>query len=126
MASEAALVAAYNDEAGITARFNKNVLSVINRELDADFDLAEFDHDSTWHAGFERMETRLRARSAQRVRVRSLSLDVKFEPGEAIFTEISRKFRRETVAELYSDAGFELSGWFEEPGVYALSLAKPV
>jgi L-histidine N-alpha-methyltransferase len=123
--AEDTLVAAYNDAAGVTAQFNKNVLHVVNRELDADFDVDAFEHESIWNAAFERIETRLRARGAQRVRVNSLSLDVNFSDGEAIFTEISRKFTRSSVAELYERAGFALSGWFEDDGVYALSLARP-
>ncbi|MDQ8044299.1 MAG: L-histidine N(alpha)-methyltransferase [Solirubrobacteraceae bacterium] len=124
--AKADLVAAYNDAAGVTAQFNRNVLRVLNRELDADFNIHAFDHEAIWNPDLERIETRLRARGAQQARVRSLSLDVSFRDGEAIFTEISRKFRRETVAELYAAAGFELSGWFETNGVYALSLARPV
>lgn len=123
---EATLVAAYNDAAGVTAAFNQNVLRVVNRELDANFDVDAFEHDATWNPELERIETRLRARGPQQVRVRSLSLDVSFNDGEAIFTEISRKFTRESIAELYAQGGFELSDWFEGDGVYALSIARPV
>lgn len=123
---EASLVAAYNDAAGVTAEFNKNVLRVVNRELDADFDIDAFEHQSIWNADLERIETRLIASGPQRVRINSLSLDVSFTDGEAIFTEISRKFRRDTVAALYRDGGFELTGWFEGDGVYGLGLARPV
>lgn len=123
---EATLVAAYNDAAGVTAAFNKNVLRVINRELDADFDIDAFAHESIWNAELERIETRLLARGPQQVRIKSLSLDVSFTDGEAIFTEISRKFRRETVAALYADAGFTLTDWFDGDGVYALAIARPV
>lgn len=122
----ATLEAAYNDAAGITAEFNKNVLHVINRELDANFDVDAFAHQSVWNAELERIETHLRATSSQEVRVKSLSLDVQFDEGETIFTEISRKFRRETVAELYASANFELTDWFEDDGVYGLSIARPV
>ncbi len=122
----ASLEAAYNDAAGITAEFNKNVLHVVNRELDADFDVDAFAHQSVWNADLERIETHLRATAPQQVRVKSLSLDVRFDEGETIFTEISRKFRRETVAELYTQAGFELTDWFEDDGVYGLSIARPV
>jgi L-histidine N-alpha-methyltransferase len=124
--AEADLVAAYNDAAGVTAQFNRNVLRVINRELDANFNVHAFDHEAIWNPELERIETRLRARGPQQARVNSLSLDVRFMDGEAIFTEISRKFRRQTVAELYERANFELTGWFETDGVYALSLARPV
>jgi len=123
---EATLVAAYNDAAGVTAAFNRNILTVINRELDADFDIEQFDHDASWNPELQRIETRLRSRGAQHVTIRALSLEIDFEPGEPIFTEISRKFTRQSVTELYARAGFKLSGWFEDDGVYALSLAVPV
>lgn len=119
------LEAAYNDAAGVTAQFNRNVLTVVNRELDADFDPLGFAHESRWNGELERIETRLRATRDQQVSIRSLSLDLSFTAGEAIFTEISRKFRRETVEALYSRAGFTLSAWIEEPGVYALAIARP-
>ncbi|MEH3053568.1 MAG: L-histidine N(alpha)-methyltransferase [Patulibacter minatonensis] len=121
----AVLEAAYNDAAGVTAEFNKNVLRVVNRELDADFDLDAFAHESIWNPELERIETRLRTSTAQQVRIESLSLDVSFTPGEAIFTEISRKFRPQTVDALYRDAGFGLDTWLDD-GTYALALARPV
>ncbi|MBO9534419.1 MAG: L-histidine N(alpha)-methyltransferase [Solirubrobacteraceae bacterium] len=122
----ATLEAAYNDSAGVTAEFNRNVLRVINRELDADFDAEAFDHESRWNARYERIETRLRANGPQRVRIKSLSLDLTFTAGETIFTEISRKFRRETVAELYAGAGFSLDAWIAgDSNEYALALARP-
>jgi L-histidine N-alpha-methyltransferase len=120
----ATLEAAYNDALGITAEFNRNVLRVINRELDADFDVVAFEHESRWNPALERIETRLRARGAQQVRIKSLSLDVSFRDGEAIFTEISRKFRRESVAELFERAGFTLSDWIDDDGTYALAVAR--
>ena len=118
--------AAYNDAAGVTAEFNRNVLRVVNRELDANFDIAAWEHDSRYNHELEWIETRLRAIGAQDVRIKNLSLDVSFKDGEAIFTEISRKFRRETVEALYDAAGFELTAWIEGDGVYGLALARPV
>jgi L-histidine Nalpha-methyltransferase len=118
--------AAYNDAAGITAEFNRNVLRVVNRELDANFDISAWHHVSRYNPELERIETRLRARGDQQVRINNLSLDVSFRDGESIFTEISRKFRLETVEALYSAAGFELTAWIDDGGVYALALARPV
>lgn len=120
------LHAAYNDSAGVTAAFNRNVLAVVNRELGADFDPDAFEHESRWNADLERIETRLRARGAQRVRIPSLSLDLTFREGEAIFTEISRKFRRDGVAQLLADAGFREDSWLDDGGVYGLVVAAPL
>src|SRR3954453_4904744 len=88
------LVAAYDDAAGVTAAFNRNVLSVIDRELDADFDPEAFDHVAVWDADSEWIEMRLRARREQTVHVRALGLDIGFAAGEELRTEISAKFRR--------------------------------
>lgn len=123
---ESTLTAAYDDAAGVTAEFNRNVLAVVNRELGADFVPTAFEHVATWNPVAEQIESRLRSRTAQQVRIEAISLDVSFRPGESIFTEISRKFRRETVAAMYHSAGFELSTWLETAGVYAVSLARPV
>jgi L-histidine N-alpha-methyltransferase len=122
----ATMEAAYNDAAGITAQFNRNVLQVINRELGGTFNLSAFDHESRWNPELERIETRLRARGDQHVDITDLSLNLSFTDGETIFTEISRKFRRETVAALYADAGFALQTWIEGDGTYGLALARPV
>ena len=87
------LVRAYDDSAGVTARFNRNVLAVVNRELDADFDLDAFEHVARWNADEERIEMWLRAQLAQRVRVAALDLTVDFAAGEEMLTEVSCKFR---------------------------------
>ena len=92
------LVRAYDDSAGVTARFNRNVLAVVNRELDADFDLDAFEHVARWNADEERIEMWLRAGTAQRVRVAALDLTVDFAAGEEMLTEVSCKFRPEGVA----------------------------
>ena len=96
----ARLVAAYDDVAGVTAAFNRNVLSVLNRELDADFDLDAFEHVALWDAEQEWIEMRLRSREAQHVRVGALDLEVDFAAGEEMRTEISAKFRRERIEEI--------------------------
>ncbi|MFJ9553028.1 L-histidine N(alpha)-methyltransferase [Nocardiopsis sp. NPDC101807] len=120
----ARLVAAYDDAQGVTAAFNRNVLGVVNRRLGADFDPAAFDHIARWNAGEEWIEMRLRARSAQRVRVADLDLEVGFAPGEEMRTEVSAKFRREGLAAELDAAGFEPTHWWTDPaGDFALTLA---
>ncbi len=91
------LVRAYDDSAGVTAPFNRNVLAVVNRELDGDFDLDAFDHVARWNADEERIEMWLRASSPQRVRIDALDLAVDFADGEEMLTEVSCKFRPDGV-----------------------------
>jgi L-histidine Nalpha-methyltransferase len=120
------LVAAYDDAAGVTAAFNKNLLSVLNRDLGAQFDPAEFDHVAVWDAEREWIEMRLRSRSEQTVRVAELDLDVRFARGEELRTEISAKFRRQTVERELTAAGLRLEKWWTDPaGDFALSLSVP-
>ncbi len=121
------LVAAYDDAAGVTALFNKNVLNVLNRELEADFDPEQFDHVALWDAKQEWIEMRLRSRRSQTVKIRSLDLPVHFEEGEELRTEISAKFRRSRVADELEAAGLRLSEWWtDEAGRFGLSLATPL
>ncbi|MGA5899146.1 L-histidine N(alpha)-methyltransferase [Streptomyces venetus] len=121
---EEVLVRAYDDAAGVTAAFNKNVLTVINRELGADFEPDAFDHVARWDAGHEWIEMRLRSRTAQTVKVPALDLAVDFAAGEEMRTEVSAKFRKEGVrAELFA-AGLELAHWWtDSAGRFALSLS---
>ncbi|MFF4528851.1 L-histidine N(alpha)-methyltransferase [Streptomyces sp. NPDC001407] len=124
---ERTLVAAYDDAAGVTAEFDKNVLAVVNRELGADFDPADFDHVALWDARREWIEMRLRARSAVVVKIPALDLAVHFEEGEELRTEISAKFRQEGVRAELAAAGLELRRWWtDEEGRFALSLSVPV
>jgi L-histidine Nalpha-methyltransferase len=119
------LQAAYDDAAGVTAAFNRNVLAVLNRELDADFDLDQFTHVAEWVDEEEWIEMRLRSETAQRVRVGALDLDVLFDDGEEMRTEISSKFRREKVEEELAAAGLELTHWWTDPDDnFALSLSR--
>jgi L-histidine N-alpha-methyltransferase len=118
------LIAAYDDAAGVTAAFNRNVLSVLDRELDADFDPVTFDHVARWDAAEEWIEMRLRSRRAQTVHVRGLGLDVDFAAGEELRTEISAKFRRARVEQELAAAGFDLAEWWTDPADdFALSLS---
>ncbi|WP_433140041.1 L-histidine N(alpha)-methyltransferase [Actinomadura nitritigenes] len=120
------LVRAYDDAAGVTAEFNKNVLSVIDRELDADFDPDAFEHVAVWDGAEEWIEMRLRSTRDQDVRVGGLDLDVRFAAGEEMRTEISAKFRRERLASELESAGMELAEfWTDEAGDFSLSLARP-
>jgi L-histidine N-alpha-methyltransferase len=121
----ARLTSAYNDAQGVTARFNKNVLHVMNRQLDANFDVDAFDHVALFDTENEWIEMRLRSRRAQTVRVGALDLDVAFADGEEMRTEVSAKFRRERVERELNDAGLELVAWWTDPaGDFALSLSR--
>ncbi|KUL24754.1 L-histidine N(alpha)-methyltransferase [Streptomyces regalis] len=121
---ERVLVEAYDDAAGVTAAFNKNVLTVINRELGADFDPGAFDHVAHWDADNEWIEMRLRSRTAQTVKVPALDLAVDFAAGEEMRTEVSAKFRRDGVRAELSAAGLELAHWWTDgQGRFALSLS---
>ena len=118
------LVRAYDDLAGVTAAFNKNVLAVINRELGADFDLDAFDHVARWDPEAEWIEMRLRSRRVQHVTVPSLGLAVDLAAGEEIRTEISAKFRRERVVAELDAAGLTLERWWTDAaGDFGLSLS---
>ena len=118
------LVAAYDDRAGVTAEFNRNVLHVVNRELRADFVPDRFDHVARWDATNEWIEMRLRSSGRQRVRLRELALDVVFEDGEEMRTEISAKFRREGVEAELAAAGLELAEWWTDDAAdFAVSLS---
>jgi L-histidine N-alpha-methyltransferase len=121
------LEAAYNDSAGVTAAFNKNVLAVLNNEFGADFDLDAFEHVARYDDEAERMDIRLRSLVDQEVRLEDLDLNVSFAGGEEMRTEISTKFSRERLESVYAGAGLELQGWFTDAaGDYALSLARLV
>jgi L-histidine N-alpha-methyltransferase len=124
---ERRLVNAYDDAAGVTAAFNKNVLAVLNRTLNADFDPELFEHVALWNRDEEWIEMRLRSLTSQSVKIRDLDLVVAFDQGEEIRTEISAKFRREKVSSELAAAGYRLDQWWADPvGDFALSLASPV
>jgi L-histidine Nalpha-methyltransferase len=121
----AILEAAYNDSQGVTADFNLNVLRVLNRELDADFDLDQFEHVAFYDPQREWIEMRLRARRPQTVRVEAIGLDLDFERGEELRTEISAKFTPERVRADLDAAGLELVRWLTDPeNLFALSLSR--
>jgi L-histidine Nalpha-methyltransferase len=102
------LLAAYDDAAGVTARFNMNVLVRINRELEANFDTQLFRHRARWNEEQSRIEMHLESLMAQRVGIRGLDMAVRFDRGETIHTENSYKFSDEQVIGLLTRAGFRL------------------
>jgi L-histidine N-alpha-methyltransferase len=118
------LHAAYNDAAGVTAEFNRNVLQVLNRELQADFDVTRFDHVAFYDAAAAQIEMHLRARDAHTVHIAALDLSVDFAAGETIHTESSRKFTRATTTAMLAAAAFRLEHWYTPPTAdFALALA---
>lgn len=119
------LEAAYDDSQGVTAAFNKNVLTVLNREFDGDFDLDSFEHLARYDSREARIDIRLRSLRDHTVHLRALELDVPFTAGEEMRTEISCKFTQHRLAQAYAGSGLELSGWFTDTNRdYALSLAR--
>jgi L-histidine Nalpha-methyltransferase len=120
----AVIEAAYDDSAGVTAEFNRNVLHVINRELDADFSPEAFEHVAFFDRKHEWIEMRLRSQRPCSVLVGDLGLRVDFAAGEELRTEISAKFTRARVEEDFHAAGLELDAWYTDPDeLFALSLA---
>lgn len=118
------LVRAYDDSAGVTAQFNRNVLAVVNRELGADFDIDAYEHVAKWNADEERIEMWLRATRAQQVRIAALDLTVDFAAGEEMLTEVSCKFRPERVEAELAAAGLRRTHWWTDAaGDFGLSLS---
>ncbi|MFG1820471.1 L-histidine N(alpha)-methyltransferase [Kribbella sp. NPDC049174] len=121
------LVAAYDDSAGVTAEFNRNVLRVINRQLGADFDVDAFSHVAIWDAENEWIEMHLRADRAMRVLIPEIHLEIDFAEGEELSTEISAKFQRPGVAAELDSAGFTNAAWWTDTKArFALSLWQAV
>jgi L-histidine Nalpha-methyltransferase len=120
------LVAAYNDAAGVTAEFNRNVLRVLNAELGADFDLDAFEHVAVWNERERWMEMRLRSLADQTVDIPGVDRRVHFGEGEEMRTEISAKFTPRQVAEELWEAGFVVDQtWTDPAGDFLLTLARP-
>ncbi|WP_148616419.1 L-histidine N(alpha)-methyltransferase [Nocardioides rubriscoriae] len=119
------LVAAYHDSQGVTAQFVRNCLAVLNRELDADFDLDAFSYVPFWDGHMERMDLRLRAESPQRVTIPGAGLDLDLHVGEELRVEISTKFRPDGIRAELAAAGFETVELFTDPaGDFGLTLAR--
>src|SRR4029079_2611332 len=122
----AVLEAAYDDSAGVTAAFNRNLLAVINRELDADFDLDAFEHGAFYYREQEWIETRLPELRPQAVEVRKLGITGHFANREELRTEISAKFPRERLEADLAAAGLRSRAFMTDPDeLFALSLAGP-
>jgi L-histidine Nalpha-methyltransferase len=120
------LEAAYNDSQGVTAEFNRNVLHVLNNELDGDFDPGAFEHVAFFDEDESWIEMRLRARGVQRVRLEGADLDVEFADGEEMRTEISAKFTPEGIEEELEEAGMRVQQFFtDDDGRFGLTLAAP-
>jgi len=118
------LHAAYNDAAGVTAEFNKNILNVVNEMFGGDFDPANYEHLAFFNKELSQIEMHLVARENARVSFRGSALVLEIGAGERIKTEISRKFTRESTCHLLSSGGFDLRHWFpSENGYFALALA---
>ena len=118
----ARLQAAYDDAAGVTADFNLNVLRVVNRELDGDLDVDAFEHVAVWDAEQEWIEMRLRSARRQSARLAALDLEIEFEDGEQIRTEVSAKFREARVRDELAAAGLRLEHWWTD-GDFGVSLS---
>ena len=122
---ENVLYDAYNDSQGVTAKFNKNMLKVINDKLGADFDPKHFVHEAIYNQSKDRIEMYLISNSYQKVFVKDLDLEIEIERGEKICTEISRKYDRQKVTAMLESAGLEIIEWMtDEDSLYALSLSK--
>jgi L-histidine Nalpha-methyltransferase len=123
---ERELLAAYDDAAGVTAAFNRNLLHVLNRELDADFDPDAFDHVALFDRERSRIEMHLRTRRPQRVRIPGAGLQVELDAGEPIRTEISVKFTRAGIERDLDRSGLRIARWYADPaGRFALCLCTP-
>ncbi len=122
----ARLVAAYDDAAGVTAAFNRNVLHVLNQQLGGNFDPERFHHVAVWNEDEQWIEMRLRADGACEVSLADAGISVRFEEGEDLLTEISAKFTPERVETELDQAGFVVEEmWGAEDGEFLLTLAHP-
>jgi len=120
---EPVLVAAYDDPAGVTAAFNRNLLARLNRELDANFDLAQWRHRAIWNPRERRIEMHLESLDEQVVRLPGALLSVPFARGETIWTESSHKYTVEEVKDLAARTGFACEAqWTDREWPFAQSL----
>lgn len=118
---------AYNDRAGVTAEFNRNILRAINRGLGANFDVEAYRHYAFYNQEEARIEMHLVPDAPQTVFLARIALTIDIEKGETIRSEISCKFTRESAREMLASAGFRLDGWYTDPGdLFGLALARPL
>jgi L-histidine N-alpha-methyltransferase len=121
----AVIEAAYNDSAGVTSQFTHNILTMLNRELDGDFDEAAFAHEARWMPDEELVRVGLRALAPQHVRLEAIDVDVDLAEGELLHLEVCCKFRRDVVAAELAEAGFAVDGWWTDADeAFALCLAR--
>lgn len=121
----ARLLAAYDDAQGVTARFNLNVLEVLNHSLGANFDPGGFEHVAKWNPEGSWIEMRLRSRRDQQVKIPSLGMVLEIDAGEELLTEISSKFDIDELNSELADAGlFRIKGWTDWSGDFLLTLAS--
>lgn len=120
------LEAAYDDAAGVTARFNKNLLNVLNRKLGGEFEPELFTHRATYNSEESRIEMWLDSKVEQKVPVAALDLEVPFEEEEGMRTEISTKFTRESMETSFREAGLHMLGLYtDDDGLFGLALGEP-
>lgn len=120
------LLVAYDDPLGVTAAFNLNMLSRINRDLEGDFDLMKFRHLAEWNEGERRVEMHLVSTIQQTVAIRKSRIEIPFEKGETIWTESSHKYAADEVVEMARRTGFRCDGqWFDEEWAFAQNLLVP-
>lgn len=112
--SKETLESAYNDSRGVTSEFNKNVLNVLNRELNADFRQSHFDHVAFFNENKERVEMHLRAKRRMSVNIDDLNLKVRLEKGETIHTEICGKFSKKVIKDIAHETGLNIKRWFSD------------
>jgi dimethylhistidine N-methyltransferase len=122
---EATLLAAYDDVAGVTAHFNLNMLARLNRELEAEFNLENFEHRAVWNRAESRVEMHLESRIAQKVQIAAVDLEVSFAESETIHTENSYKYRAGQAEAMLAEAGFAAAGsWTDERGWFVVCLGR--
>jgi L-histidine Nalpha-methyltransferase len=112
---ESVMVAAYDDAAGVTAQFNLNLLTRLNRELSANFDLGAFEHVAVWNPELSRIEMHVRSVRGQRVDIPAAGLVVDFAAGELMRTEICTKYTRDGTERMLAEAGMEVIDWYTDP-----------
>lgn len=120
------MTAAYNDQLGVTAAFNLNLLARINRQLGGDFDLSLFRHEAVYNSRRRRIEMHLRSAARQQVTISEASLTVRLEPGETIWTESSYKYTLEGISKMVRQADFRiLEQWVDDEWPFALTMLAP-
>jgi L-histidine Nalpha-methyltransferase len=119
------IAAAYNDRQGVTAAFNKNILANLNRSFNADFNMADFEHQAVFVNDKKRVEMHLRATRETGARITDLNLSVSCRKGETIRTEICKKFSRATAEEDFQKTGLVATKWFQDPkGWFSLVMLR--